>query len=126
MAATILAESGVTLYFGVDAGIVGISGYIANDSDQDNASKTAEAADDQGSTVAVAFFDQMVDIKVNALLVSGTSVPVPGSTVSITGALILPAASLFAVMKASIKEKNNGFTMATLDLRRWTDNAIPN
>ncbi len=119
MSATILAKSGVTLLFGIDADIAAISGYIANDADIDNASKTAEAADSQGSTVAVAFYDQVIEIKFNALLVSGTTLPTPGSTVTINGVI-------FAVMKSTEKEKNNGFTFATLDLKRWTDNAIPN
>jgi hypothetical protein len=121
--ATILAKTGVTLLFGIDAGITALTGYIANDADWDNASKTADAMDSQGSTVAVAFYDQMIDVKVNALLISGTTLPLPGTTVTLTTGS-LPGALAYAVMKSSGKEKANGFTFATIDLRRWVDNSI--
>jgi len=119
MSATILAKSGVTLLFGIDANIAALTGYIGNDADYDNSSKTAEAMDAGGSTVAVAFYDQMIDIKFNALLISGTVLPTPGSTVTINSVK-------YAVMKSTQKEKSNGFTFATLDLKRWSDNLIPN
>lgn len=122
---TILPKSGVTLLFGIDAGIAAISGYIANDADFDFDSKLADALDANGSTVAVAFFDQTINVKVNALLLSGTVLPTPGSTVTLTSGA-LPGALKYAFIKVSGKEKNNGFTYVTLDLRRWSDNSIPN
>lgn len=124
MSATILAKSGVTVLFAIDAGIAAITGYIASDADFDFDAKMADALDSNGSTVAVAFYDQIINLKVNALLISGTSLPVPGAVVTITGALV-PTAK-YAYIKISGKEKNNGFTYVTLDYRRWTDNSIPN
>ncbi len=122
MSATILAKATVVLFFGINSGVTALAGYIANDADTDNSSKTAEAADDQGSTVAVAFFDQMIDIKFNALLKSGGAFPTPGTVVVVGSG---PGVK-FAVMRATKKEKNNGFTFLTLDLKRWSDNLIPN
>jgi hypothetical protein len=122
MAATILSKAGVTLLFGIDALIAAITGYIANDADYDYTSKKAEALDSGGSTVAVAYYDQMIDIKFNALLVSGTTLPLPGAIITIGSG----PGVMYAVEKSTQKEKNNGFTFATIDLKRWTDNSIPN
>jgi hypothetical protein len=122
MPATILAKSGVTLLFGIDAVIAALTGYIANDADYDYTSKRAEALDSNGSTVAVAYYDQMIDLKVNALLISGTVLPTPGTIVTVGSS----PGVMYATEKSSQKEKNNGFTFATLDLKRWVDNSIPN
>lgn len=125
MSATILSKAGVTLLFGIDAGIAAITGFIANDADFDYEAKMAEAYDSNGSTTAVAFFDQTIDLKVNALLISGTTLPLPGSTITLTSGSLIGSIEM-AVIKVSGKEKNNGFTFVTIDLKRWTDNAIPN
>ena len=119
MAANIIAKASTTLLFGIDAGIVAISGFIANDADYDYSAKTVDAFDDQGSTVAVSFFDQMIEIKFNGLIKSGTAIPVIGSTITI-------ATVMYTVMKVAKKEKNNNFTYLTMDLKRWSDNLVPN
>lgn len=124
MAATILSKASVTLLFGIDAGIAAISGYIANDADFDFDAKMQEAMDTNGATTAVAFYDQTINLKVNALLISGTTLPTPGQVVTITGALV--PTFKYAYIKVSGKEKSNGFTFTTLDFRRWSDNLIPN
>jgi len=119
MSATILTKTGVTLLFGIDSYIAALAGYIVQNDSQDQNCKMADAFDTQGSTVGVAFYDQMLDVKFTALLLSGTSLPAPGSTVSINSVL-------YAVLPGiSQKEKNNGFTECELSLRRWVDNAIP-
>ena len=83
MAALIVAKSGVTLTFGIGAGIAAITGFITDSDSQELASKTADALDSQGSTLAVAFYDHTADIKFTALIISGTAVPTPGSQVTV-------------------------------------------
>jgi len=63
----------------------------------------------------------VIAINFNALLDSGGPFPTPGTIVTIGSG---PGVH-FAVMKATQKEKANGFTFLTLDLKRWTDNSIP-
>ena len=119
MAATIQSKAATTLLFGIDANIAAITGYIANDADLDYSTKTAEAFDNNGSLVAKAYYDQMIDIKFHALLLSATTLPVIGATITIN-------AIKYIVEKVSQKEKNNGFTYVTIDLKRYSDNSVPN
>lgn len=119
MAATILSKSGVTLLFAINAGLQALSGYIAQSDTQDQQSKMTDALDASGSTVAVAFYDQYIDYDFTALLISGTTLPTPGSTVTISSVLyaVLPGVSQ--------RETNTKFTDVTIKLRRWLDNSIP-
>lgn len=119
MSATIQAKASTTLLFGIESGIAALSGYICNDADLDYSSKNVSAYDSQGSTVAIAYFDQMIDLKFNALLVSGTTLPTIGATVTVNSIM-------YVCEKVSKKEKNNNFTYVTLDLKRYSDNLIPN
>jgi hypothetical protein len=119
MAVIIQAKAGVTLLFGIGTGIAALSGYIINSDDQEQSSKTSEALDSQGSTVAKAYYDQMIDIKFEALLISGTTLPTPGSDVTISSVK-------YIAEKIVQKEVNTKFTMVTIDLKRYIDNAIPN
>lgn len=126
MAATIVAKSGVTLLFGIGAGIAAITGLITNDDTQDFTSKKAEAYDSGGSTVALAYFDQMANIKFTALVVSGTAIPTPGTTLTVASSFLQAASKTYIVEgPVSVKEKNNGFTMIEINLWRYIDNLIP-
>lgn len=126
MSATIVAKAGVTLLFGVGAGIAGITGYIANSDTQEFTSKKAEAYDSGGSTVALAYFDQMADIKFSALVISGTAIPTPGTTITVASSFLQSASKTYIVESPiSIKEKNNGFTEIEIPLKRYVDNLIP-
>lgn len=126
MAATIVSKSGVTLLFGVGAGIAALTGYIANDDTQDLTSKKAEAYDSGGSTLALAYFDQMANIKVNALIVSGTAIPTPGTTMTVASSFLQSVSKTYIVEgPVAVKEKNNGFTMIELNLWRYIDNSLP-
>lgn len=119
MAATILAKSGVTLLYGVDSTIAALSGYIMSDGDTDYLSDTATAEDSQGSLNAIAFFNQMVEIKFTSLVVSGTTLPLPGAIVTVSSVM-------YAVMKVTKKTTNKRFQIVTIDLKSWTDNVVPN
>lgn len=127
MAATILSKSGVTLIFGVGAGIAAITGYIANDDTQELTSKKVEAYDSGGSTLAIAYFDQMADIKVTALvLVATTALPVPGTTLTVASSFLQTGSKTYIVEgPVSLKEKNNDFVKVEINLRRYVDNLIP-
>lgn len=126
MAATILAKSGVTLLFGIGAGIAGITGYITSADTQELTSKKTEVADSNGSTVAIAYFDQMADIKFTALVVSGTAIPVPGTTVTVASSFLQSGSKTYiAEGPVSVKEKNTGFTEIEVPLKRYVDNLIP-
>lgn len=119
MAATILSKAATTVLFGVDAAIVALTGYIYSDGDTDYSSDQATCEDNQGSLVAIAFFNQMIDIKFVSLVLTGFTAPVIGSTVTI-------AAVKYAVMKVAIKTTNKRFQIVTIDLKRWPDNLVPN
>lgn len=119
MAVVIQAKAGTTLLFGIGTGIAALAGYIIGDDDNDQTSKKADALDNQGSTVAVAYFDQMIDWKFSALLISGTTLPTPGSIVTIS-------AIKYIAEKITQKETNTKFVTVTIDLKRYLDNAIPN
>src|SRR5580693_9478666 len=104
MSATILAKSGVTLLFAINANLQALSGYIVQSDTQDQQCKMADALDANGSTVAVAFYDQYIDYDFTALLISGTTLPTPGSSVTINSIAyaVLPGVSQ--------KETNTRFT----------------
>ncbi len=126
MAALIVSKSGVTLTFGIGAGIAAITGFITDSDSQELASKTADALDSQGSTLAIAFYDNTADIKFSALVVSGTALPTPGSSVTVASSLVQSVSKSYLVMPPIVaKEKNNGFTMIEITLRRYLDNLIP-
>lgn len=127
MAATIVSKSGVTLLFGVGAGIAAIAGYIATDDTQEFTSKKAEAYDSQGSTLAVAYFDQMADIKVTALILIATTIlPEPGTTLTVASSFLQAASKTYIVEgPVSLKEKNNGFVTVEINLKRYLDNLLP-
>lgn len=127
MAATIISKASVTLLFGVGAGIAAMTGFVATGDKQDLTSKTAEAYDSQGSTLAKAYFDQQQEIKVEALILSGTAVPIPGATVTLASSLLESGSTLYVVEgPVSADEKNNGFSTISIPLRRFVDNSIPN
>lgn len=127
MAATIISKSGVTLLFGVGAGIAAITGYSATSDKQDLTSKKAEAYDPEGSTLAVAYFDQMADIRFEALILAATTIlPSPGSVVTVPSSFLQAVSKTYIVEgPVSLDEKNNGFTTVTLNLKRYIDNLIP-
>lgn len=120
MAATILSKASVTLLFAINANLQALAGYIAQSDTQDQQSKTSDALDANGSTVAVAFYDQMIDYKFTALLISGTTLPTPGSVVTIN------SVKYAAMPGITQKEVNTKFTEVDIPLRRWLDNSIPN
>jgi hypothetical protein len=119
MAATIQAKAGVTLLFGISTGIASLTGLITTDDDQEFSSKKTEVQDSAGSTVAIAYFDQMIDIKFTALLISGTPLPLIGADVTISSVK-------YICEKVVQKEVNTKFTVITIDLKRFSDNLIPN
>lgn len=119
MAATILAKAATTVLFGVDSTIVALVGYIYSDGDIDYSSDKATAEDDQGSLVAVAYFNQMIDIKFTSLVLSAWTPPAIGTTLTIN-------ALKYIVEKVVKKTTNKRFQIVTLDLKRYSDNAVPN
>lgn len=127
MSATIQSKSGVTLLFAVGAGIAGITGYVATSDKQELTSKKSEAYDSSGSTLAIAYFDQMADIRVEALILAATTaLPSPGSTVTVASSFLQTVSKTYIVEgPVSADEKNNGFTTVSINLKRYIDNAIP-
>jgi|SRR5579871_1857297 len=119
MAATILAKAATTVLFGVDTNVVALTGYIYSDADFDNTADKATCEDDQGSLVAVAYFNQMLDIKFTSLVLSAWTAPAIGSTLLINSVK-------YIVEKVARKTTNKRFQVLTIDLKRYSDNSVPN
>lgn len=119
MAATIQSKAAVTVLFGVDSQVVALTGYIYSDADTDFTSDKATCEDDQGSLVAAAYFNQMIDIKFTSLVLSAWSAPAIGSTLTIN-------ALKYIVEKVVKKTTNKRFQIVTIDLKRYSDNLVPN
>lgn len=115
MAASLVSKTGVTLLWGIG---YTLTGYILQSADAETTSEVARTSDESGNTVAMAFYDQKKTLKVGGVIKSGTTLPDPGSTITIDNVL-------YVVLSVSERRSATGFVQFELSVERYTANSVP-
>lgn len=110
-----------TYYFGVSATLTTNYGFLQNFKCT-NSGETAEIKDEDGNTVAVHNYGEIMEA--TADLVWDTTVPAPtfSDILTTTGHA---DAGKFQVMSRGETQTNNGHNSVDVVLKRWVDNSLP-
>lgn len=116
MSVTLVPKTGVTLLWGIG---YTLNGYILQSADSEVTAEVAKTTDENGETVAYAFYDQKSTIKVGGVIKSGTVLPDPGDSITINSVL-------YVVMPPVVKKQSaTGFTQFEITAERAEANSVP-